>query len=144
MKFLKTFEKYLSNRLDNSIINNKVGTIVEESSIYQYIETLHHTQDDFIDGDLPRRIEWYPQYKLILIPIDRLDTDEFYWDETEVDKFKDLYLETNKYPPIVIAHDFSIIDGTHRLNALEQLGEKKILAYMGIGNDKIYDPFEDY
>jgi hypothetical protein len=136
MKYIKLFEQY------NNILNHTLDDIVDESDIYQYVESLHHTSDDFIDGDLGNRIEWYPQYKLVEVPLSSLDLDEFYFDDTEVDRFKKMFTESGKYPPIVISHDYSIIDGTHRANALDQLGKESVLAFIGIGNDDSYDPFD--
>lgn len=138
MKYIKLFEDY---KYIDFILNKDIGDIVDESDIYNYVESLHHNYDDFIDGDLAKRIEWYPEYKLVKVDLSKLDLDEFYWDEVDVEEFKDKFLNNKTYPPIVISHDYSIIDGTHRANALYQVGETEILAFMGIGKDEVYDPF---
>jgi ParB-like chromosome segregation protein Spo0J len=36
------------------------------------------------------------------------------------------------YPPIVLNKDYSIIDGTHRINALDDLGYKTVIAFVGV------------
>lgn len=145
MKYLKIFEEYNRKELViKPILNKKIGDIVDESDIYSYVEALHHTNDDFFDGNLGDRIEWYPKYQLKEVMLSELNLDEHYWDESEVEEFKTKFLHSGKYPPIVLAHDYSIIDGTHRANSLEQVGEKNILAFVGIGNEEIFDPFADY
>lgn len=145
MKYLKLFEQY--NRKEfviKPLLNKEIGDIVDETDIYSYVEALHHTKEDFYEGNLDDRIEWYPQYQLKLISLSDLDLNEHYWGEDDVDDFKNKFLESGKYPPIVLAHDYSIIDGTHRANSLEQAGERTILGFVGIGNDDIFDPFSDY
>lgn len=142
MNHLKMFEEYNRKELViNKVLNKKIGDIIDESDIYSYVEALHHTDEDFYDGNLGERIEWYTQYQLKQVALSDLDLDEHYWGESDVEEFKDKFLESGEYPPIVLAHDYSIIDGTHRANSLEQSGEKFILAFVGIGNDEIFDPF---
>jgi len=146
MKHIKLFEAYRNKERFNSVINpilaKSPGDIVPEDQIYVYVEALHHTDSDFEDGDLGERIEHYPKYILGVININTLDLDEWYWDENEVDNFEERFKTTGKYPPIVVSHDYSIIDGTHRANALKQAGEENILAFVGVGNTDVYDSFE--
>ena len=145
MKYLKLFEQYSRKEMVvKPLLNKHIGDIVDESDIYSYVEALHHTDEDFSDGNLGERIEWYPQYQLKEVSLSDLDLDEHYWGESDVEEFKERFLESGKYPPIILAHDYSIIDGTHRANSLEQAGEKVILAFVGIGNDETFDPFSDY
>ena len=42
------------------------------------------------------------------------------------------YKNSNNYPPIVLNDEYGIIDGTHRVNALERLGLKEVKAWVGI------------
>lgn len=146
MKHLKLFETYKNTtrreRVVNPILEKQLGDVVDESDIYSYVQALHHTDEDFSEGNLGERIEWYPQYKLSYISLSSLDLDEWYWDEEEVNMFEEQLKNGSKYPPIVVSHDYSIIDGTHRANALNQAGIEKILAFVGIGNDEVYDPFD--
>lgn len=147
MKYIKLFEQYTSNRCQgilNNIKKYNVGDIVPEDEIYSYVECLHDRGEDFIDGNLPNRIEHYPEYKLSLIDIDKIDIDEFQLDDDLMDEYIDMFYDSDYYPPIVIAHDYRIIDGTHRANALFNVGQGKILAFIGQGNDEIFDDFGDY
>ena len=53
-----------------------------------------------------------------------------------IEEYKEKYQVKGNYPPIVLdkVHygRYTIIDGTHRVNALHQLGEEKVLAWVGI------------
>lgn len=147
MKYIKLFEAYRNKERFDSVVNpilaKKIGDIVPEADIYSYADELQPPYSDaFVDGNLGDRIEHYPQYKLSIIPISSLDLDEWGWEESDVDDYEEKFKTSGKYPPIIIAHDYSIIDGTHRANALKQAGEENVLAFVGVGNTDVYDPFE--
>lgn len=112
--------------------NISVGDIFDEADIYSYSQRIHHTYEDFIDGDLGDRIEQYEQYRVEIVDIDDIDLNEFSVDEDMVDEYKEKIQKSETYPPIVLNRDFSIIDGTHRANALNDLGIKTIVAFVGI------------
>lgn len=130
----KIFENYKQQRIDNimNIINScKVGDVIDEDIIYQYVQILHGN-DDFIDGDLGKRIEKYGKYKLTEVDISNLNIDEYYRFDDLVDSYVDRYNKSGYYPPIVISHKNRLIDGNHRSNALNKLGFKKVKAFVGI------------
>ena len=58
MKHIKLFESYKADRkkeiLDLAWHNAKIGDVLDESDIYQYVQELHGN-DDFIEGDLGDR-----------------------------------------------------------------------------------------
>jgi len=98
------------------------------------ILSVHHEPDDFEEGDIVQRIEEYYSYTLKEINIKDLDLDEWDIDNELVDKIrKEIENNNGNYPPIIVspAPYFSIIDGTHRANAVNKLGYKKIKAYVG-------------
>lgn len=139
MKHLKLFESY--NRYEktlNEINNAKVGDILDESTIYTYVEYLnnksniHDYEESFIDGDLGDRIEEYSKYKLMNIQLSKIDLDDFYLDDDEMLHYVELYKKYKTYPPIVLDSKYDIIDGNHRANALKHIGKDKILAFVGI------------
>ena len=74
-----------------------------------------------------------------LIPIERINIDEWYLDEDDMREYQSLFEEEKNYPPIVLDGDtkwsyqnkFTIIDGTHRVNALNELGIKEVKAWVG-------------
>lgn len=109
----------------------KTGTTLREAVIYQYIQKIHRDYDDFIDGDLGERIEEHSYYKLTLIPISKIDLDEWEVDESLSEEFLEKLTSAKKYPPITVSNDYSIIDGIHRANAVSQSGEEYILAWVG-------------
>lgn len=136
IKSFKLFEssKYWQERVDrimNQIYSAKVGDILPEDIIYQYVEILHGNHD-FVDGDLGKRIEKYKNYQLVEVDINKLNIDEYYLFDDLVDEYVDIYNKTKKYPPVVITSGYRLIDGNHRSNALNKLGFNKIKAFKGI------------
>lgn len=140
---IKKFENYdRYSECLNIIKNSKEGDILSNDVIYNYVEYLndksniHSYEDSFIEGDLGKRLDKYEYYKLVRIPIDYLDLDEWERYDDEIDEYQELYKETNYYPPIVISHKYSIIDGLHRANAIANSGENTILAFVGLKKTK--------
>jgi len=134
MKYIKLFESYTRQEefLRIGWKDAKIGDTQPEDIIYQYAQELHRNYDDFVDGDLGERIEEFSEYQLVEINIDDIDIEEWEIDEDIVNDYVEEY-ETNKnYPPIIIGDDYSIIDGTHRANALDKLGIKRVKAWLGI------------
>lgn len=120
------------------IYDARVEDVLPESVIYQYVQILHKNHDDFVDGDLGDRIEEFKQYRLEKIKLNNLE-DEWDMDYGLVNYYKQQYLdsETKIYPPIVLKRykggHYSIIDGTHRVEALKNIGNKKwVLAWVGV------------
>ena len=107
---------------------------VSEEELYMMCEDIHHTPDDFIDGDLAERIEEYSEYELVEIDLDKdVDLDEWnICDETVSEYAEEIKEDISDLPISLISHSGSIIDGSHRLNALKKTGRKKTLAYRGI------------
>jgi hypothetical protein len=140
MKYLKLFEEHRYTDILSKVKNSNIGDIIEESIIYQYIEYLHD-DDDFEDGNLPERIEHYPKYKLENVEISNIDLDDFYLDEGKMDEYINLYEDSKYYPPIVLDHEYRIIDGNHRVNSQMNIGKTHIKAFIGIGNNTSFDPF---
>lgn len=90
---------------------------------------LHHTPDDFEDGDIAQRIYAFKSYTLTRIPLGQIDNDEYYYDEEDVAMFA---ARETPFPPILYDPvKKSIIDGTHRVNAAILRGDTHILAYVG-------------
>lgn len=134
MKYLKVYESFLPREKHFKNLcwyNAKLNDILPESDIYQYVEQLHDNED-FIDGDISDRIESFSEYQLKEIDISDIDIDEFYLNQYKVDEFKEEYQKIGDYPPIVLEDNLRIIDGTHRVNALNELGVKKVKAWIGI------------
>jgi len=120
--------------------NAEIGQVLDESDIYNYVEQLHRNEEDFTDGNLPERIEQFSKYKLTEIPIDKINIDEYDLDIDYMKDYKKMFKETNNYPPIVLDGDtkwsyknkLTIIDGTHRVNALHRSGLKTVKAWVGL------------
>lgn len=140
LKHLKLFESFLPKNkhiLNICWYNAKIGDVLPESDIYQYVQEIHDDYEtSFIDGDLGSRIEKFDSYRLMMIPISDIDIDEFSLDTTKMKEYMKTYSQSNDYPPIVLNYDtkwgYTIIDGTHRANALYNLKIDKIKAWVGI------------
>jgi len=117
----------------NFYTNSNKPEKISEAELYIMCEKIHHTSEDFYDGDLAERIEDYKEYELVEINLSELDLEEWYVDEEMVEEYMEEIEEDYETLPIpLISHDNSIIDGTHRLNALNNLGYKKVFVYRGI------------
>lgn len=136
IKSFKLFEsnKYWQERV-NSIMNKidsaKIGDIISEDIIYQYVQILHGNHD-FTDGDLGKRIEKYSSYQLVEVDINKLNIDEYYLFDDLVDKYVEEYKKRGSYPPPVVTSKYKLIDGNHRSNALNKLGIQKIKVFRGV------------
>jgi hypothetical protein len=120
------------------VMNAKVGDVLSNEDIYQYIEYLTIQADkfeySFVDGDLAERIEEYSNYILKELLLDALDLTEWEVDRDIANEYRLQYLKGKEYPPIVVDSEYSIIDGIHRANGLKRAGLTKILAFVGIEN----------
>ena len=132
---LSKFKERLFDKIQ-PVLNAEVGTILTESSIYVYAQYLHRNDDDFYEGNLGKRIEKYKFYKLVEIPIDKLNLDEWNVEDDIVDVFVKKYKISKNYPPIIITPKYSIIDGIHRANALKNSDVTTIKAWIGMKNIK--------
>jgi glutaredoxin len=138
MKHLKIFESFLPREQYFKNIcwyNAKIGDILPEEDVYQYVQSIHDDyESSFIDGDLGDRIEEFEKYELKIITIKEIDIDEFSLDTSKMREYIKEYKNSNNYPPIVLNDEYGIIDGTHRVNALERIGLKEVKAWVGISN----------
>jgi hypothetical protein len=93
------------------------------------VEALHHTPEDFQDGDIATNIEAFGKYDLVNVPISTLQTGIY----TIYDDLVDNYATLDSNPPPIIvdpAHGI-VIDGNHRVEAALRKGQSTILAYVG-------------
>lgn len=100
------------------------------------VQGLHHTPEDFFDGDIEHNIEAFGEYDLKIIPLSGLNPDLFSIFDDLVDDYAALDTEA---PPIIYnpIHNI-IIDGNHRAKAAIKRGEETILAY--VGDPSTYSP----
>lgn len=137
MKYLKLFESFSrkGHFLNLCWHNANIGDTLYEEDVYQYVQSIHDDyESSFVDGDLGNRIEEFEQYELQIVTIDKIDIDEFSLDTSKMREYIEEYKKSNDYPPIVLNNEYGIIDGTHRVNALERLGLKEVKAWVGISN----------
>ena len=100
----------------------------------ELVKEIHGREDDFVEGDIEDRIYDHGPYSLKKIKLSDVDLDEFEIDTTYVDKIQK-FIDKNKiYIPAIVywsSDRVAIIDGSHRLNAINNLGIKTVLAYVG-------------
>lgn len=129
-----TLIEYLNEQYSTS--NIKVGEIYDQEDVYLYTQRIHHTEEDFYEGDLGKRIEKYKYYEVKEVNISDIEIDRFYIQDSLVDEYKLKIQKNGTYPPIVLKTDYTIIDGTHRVNALNELGFKTVIAFVGKKNTR--------
>lgn len=105
----------------------------EEGFIYQEVQKIHHTSDDFIDGDLGERIEAFKYYHLQVTDLTKLDKNEWVVFDDTVDEIINEIRTKGllKMPKMIISDKKSLIDGIHRLNALLKIGITNYPCYVG-------------
>jgi len=131
----QNFKQFTNENIGDKIFTNKnvnIGDIFEEHLIYTYSQKIHHTYDDFIDGDLGYRIEESKQYIVKSVDISEIEIYEFQIDDSLIEEYIEEYQKNGTYPPIILDGDYRIIDGTHRVNALNDLGIKNVIAFVGL------------
>ena len=110
------------------------SNIVSSEYLASEVESFHHTHDDIIDGDLLQRIQQYELWELVEYNIDDLDLEEWNINDDLVEEYINETKNNPNYPPVIIDNKSygtpTIVDGTHRLNALNQLGYKTVKAYI--------------
>jgi len=134
-EFKNDYQKNRYEPILSAVVSAKIGDVLPNEIIYLYVEYLTDISgkydDSFIDGDLGDRLDWFTKYELKKIPLYKLSLDNWDTDEENIDVYKDKYLNTKEYPPIVVESDLTIRDGVHRANALSVAGEEYILAFVG-------------
>lgn len=117
------------------VLNENV--VVDSRTVLDMVQDIHGRPEDFDEGDLVHRINKFDTYEKTVMDISDLDLDEWQVDEDFVEELSKR-IEKEGYHPIVYDPDEgSIIDGTHRANALNLIGKTKIKAYVG----KDIDPY---
>ena len=101
------------------------------------MDGIHHSPEDFDDGDLVHNITSFGRYELKRVPVEGLKLDIYDIHDVMVDEY--VALDPSTQPPIILnpIHNL-IIDGNHRANAAAKRGDKEILAY--VGDPATYSP----
>jgi hypothetical protein len=136
MSLQESIRKILREEINYTNDSVTIGDVYKESDIYSYIQKLHYKRDyDFWDGDLGERIEKFPYYVVQEIPIENIELDEYQTDEDDIEEYIEMFNKKGSYPLIVLGEklygNYNIIDGTHRANALKELGFNKIICFVG-------------
>ena len=107
--------------------------MVDHRSVQADVIRLHGNRQDLTDGDLLHRLDRFDAFVKGSISIADIDLAEFNIGEDKVLAFMEMYRTTGTYPPVVFdAVDRSMIDGSHRANALCRLGLKEVDALIGV------------
>jgi len=114
----------------------KIGDIKDDYNVLMYVQDIHSNSEDFEEGDLAERISEFSSYIVKEIPIKDIDINEFYIDEDVVEEYEEEYKIHRSYPIIVLGEKWNstwgIIDGTHRVNALNNLGLETVICFVPV------------
>lgn len=115
------------------ILSESLAKVVDSNYIYSLAKNIHHTPEDFEEGDLSDRIFWFDLYKLVNLPMKDIDISEWNVDDDRVDDYVNRISKSSETIPPIIYDPFShsIIDGSHRANAYHKIGLTNIPAYVG-------------
>ncbi len=79
------------------------------------------------------KCRYFEKFILLEIPLSRLDKNEEIHHPENLEPFKQLYLHSNWFPPIIFDHHRNyIIDGRHRVEVSRRLGLQSILGFVGV------------
>ena len=119
------------------------NTVVDSRTVLDMVQDIHGRPEDFDEGDLIHRINKFDTYEKTVMDIDDLNLDEWEVDEDFVEELSKRIEKEGYYPIVYDPDDGSIIDGTHRANALNLIGKTKIKAYVGKDIDPFWGEEED-
>mgnify|MGYP003499174712 FL=1 len=119
----------------------KVGMIVPEHEVYAFIQSIHHEEEDFSDGDIGERIEAYESYEVKEVPLSKIEKPWTYIDEDMVDDYLGKEMET--VPPIILGYysdgTYQTIDGGHRVTVALKRNQTTIKAFVAIDSTQLKD-----
>lgn len=109
------------------------GKVYSSNDIVSYIRRIakHHYNDE--ETDMEDRIS-NSNYILKNIPVSSINI-EWNVDEDYVEDWMEFYERQKFLPPIVLSETGSIVDGTHRLQALIELGLEKVMTFVPVNSD---------
>ena len=140
MAYLKLYENF-----ENYTSRPEIAEYPDEmisNDVFEYISELHH---DMEDTNIYERVFKFYNFKLRQLNLSDVDTEEFQYDDDLVDSIAKIIKAKGTYPPIVYDEDINqIIDGTHRCNALLNLGATTVWAYVGADIDPDFNPEEGF
>lgn len=114
-----------------------------ESDVYQLAQELHTREDDWHEGDIGARIEQFSHYVSRQLDVSKLNPHEYFIDEDKVDEYlEQIKASDGSCPPIIFDEvNDTIIDGAHRVAALQKGGFETVDAF--VGTEKFYTPMID-
>jgi hypothetical protein len=113
--------------------NLPVGQRVDSWSVLEYAREMHEGYED--DG----RITQYKEFVLKEVPLDQIDAP---W-ETSEELVENYSLLDTPAPPIVLDHHNTVIDGTHRVGAAYDRGDKSVKAFVPFGDPDSFPTEEE-
>lgn len=123
--------------------SNEWPQIASNQEVIDLVRSIHHSPQDFDEGDIEHRIDKYSDYILKRIRVSKLTS---VWNTNDDSASQFAKMDSKTAPPIVYDRlSREIIDGTHRLEAAKLRGDKTILAYVGYHVDKDWnDDWDEY
>lgn len=100
---------------------------------------MHHTPEDFEEGDIVDRIHLNKYYNLQRVSLSDIQEVPYSIDDYLVDEYMAKNME--EMPPVILGikvnRERLIIDGSHRITALRNSGVKTVMAYVPV---QVFEP----
>ena len=129
--YLKTLFDITRDAYNKSLSLTGAEVLAEE--VYENVKHIHRNKEEIDDGGfLGDIINKYPIYQPSGVMMSMVDLDEWETSQDMVNEFIEMYKSNKDYPPIIFDPETnSVIDGMHRVKALNELGVKEVKAYIG-------------
>lgn len=126
-----SFREVLVDRHDVVEITGRA--LVQNEYVTDLVRKIHSCEVDFDEGDLLNRLDRFSGYVRMELPLSMVRLGQFALADDLVDQYAQQYQQSGAGPAVVFdSIDGSMIDGSHRANALHKLGFKTIDAYIGL------------
>lgn len=123
----------------------KIGEKATCWDLVELAKKIHHSRQDFEEGDLIDRIKNFGVYVLQEVAISQIDRGSYAIDEELVEEYTEEPQET--MPPIILGDvyggKYDAVDGNHRVETNGLRGIETILAFVPIYETRIESDEED-
>ena len=130
MKYIKLFDSYYGDKLESLLIEMKSlkeGDIISNNILHNFTNALHDF--DFNNEFVEDFILSKSKFKLVKLKMSDVPLDSI--SQSLVDEYREEYLESDWYPPIIFDIDNDqIIDGYHRAKMVDDMGGEFIYAWV--------------
>lgn len=117
----------------------KIGDKATCWDLVELARKIHHSRQDFEEGDIVDRIKNFGVYILQEIPISQIDRGSYAIDEDLVDEYAEQSQDT--MPPVILGDiygkKYDAVDGNHRVESAVLRKDETILSFVPIYETRI-------